>query len=264
MLLALKQTVKITREGVFILRITLDVAFLPTERLKQHDCRVVVDLLRASTQIATFFDTGGTELVPAMEVQEAFSLKEALGSDWKLMGERGGITVPGFDYGNSPIELNGRGAPERAVITTSNGTAALLLAASGCEKVLVGCARNAEAVAWDAVCSGTFIGVTVSGRNGEFSMEDIVCAGMLVEKMLTLAPQNNASEMELTDGAIAAMALWHHFDRDLTAVCMESEHGRILRKLGFTDDILFCCETDSSAAVPRLISLGGRVSIIAG
>jgi 2-phosphosulfolactate phosphatase len=36
-----------------------DFAFLPAEQLKAHDCRLVVDLLRASTQITTFFDAGG-------------------------------------------------------------------------------------------------------------------------------------------------------------------------------------------------------------
>ncbi|MEG1800202.1 MAG: 2-phosphosulfolactate phosphatase, partial [Synergistaceae bacterium] len=83
-----------------------DVAFLPNEKLKEHDCRLVVDLLRASTQITTFFDIGGEVLLPVTEVDEALELREALGSDWKLMGERGGVIIPGFDFGNSPLELS--------------------------------------------------------------------------------------------------------------------------------------------------------------
>lgn len=245
------------------MRFTFDFAFLPCERLKEHDCRIVVDLLRASTQIVTFFDAGGEELVPVSEVETAFELKNVLGAGWKLMGERGGIAVPGFDFGNSPLELIEKGAPGAAIITTSNGTDAIIRAALGCEKVLVGCARNAEAVAWDAVCGGTKIGITASGRNGEFSMEDTVCAGMLIEKLLALAPKNGAAEMELTDGAIAAMALYRHFNSDLTTVCMESEHGRILRRLGFEEDILFCCELDASAAMPRLAFQNGFATITA-
>lgn len=245
------------------MRYIFDVVLLPSEKLLEHDCRIVVDLLRASTQITTFFDAGGAELVPAEEVGEAFSLRETLGPGWKILGERGGVAVPGFDFGNSPLELMERGAPERAVITTSNGTKALLRAAEGRKRVIVGCARNAEAAAWDAVCSGTVIGIMAAGRNGGFSMEDTVCAGMLVEKMLTLAPKNGADEMELTDGAIAAMALWHHFSSDITAVCMESEHGRVLRGLGFEEDIFFCCETDASAVVPRLVLRNGFATITA-
>ena len=239
-----------------------DAAFPPCEALKEHDARIVVDLLRASTQIATFFDCGGTILVPVREVEEAFAAKERLGKDWKIMGERGGLPAPGFDFGNSPLELMQEGAPEKAVITTSNGTGALMRAAEGCPRVIAGCARNAEAVCWDALCSGTRTGIICTGRNGEFSLEDTVCAGMLIEKLLALAPANGASEMELTDGAMAALALWHHMGPDLAAVCRESEHGRILSGLGFDNDIFFCSEIDASSSVPLLKEMEGSKVIV--
>lgn len=229
-----------------------DVAFLPSEILKEHDCRIVIDLLRASTQITTFFDCGGEVLVPVLETDEAFSLKSELGDEWKLMGERGGLPAPGFDFGNSPLELSAAGAPQKAVITTSNGTRAILKAADGCTQVRIACVRNAEAAAWDALCSGEKVGIIAAGRNGEFSLEDTVCAGMIVEKMLALAPSNGAEEMELTDGAIAAMALWHHLGPDISEIAMESEHGRILQGLNFTNDIFFCTELDVTATVPKL------------
>lgn len=239
-----------------------DVAFLPCETLKEHDARVIVDLLRATTQITAFFDGGGSVLVPVTEVEEAFAMKERLGRDWKIMGERGGLPAPGFDFGNSPLELLDAGVPEHAVITTSNGTRALMRAAEGCSRVTAGCARNAEAVCWDALCSGERVGVVCAGCNGEFSLEDSVCAGMFVEKLLALAPSNGASEMELTDGAISALALWHHLGPDLLAVCRESAHGRILSELGFDNDIFFCAEIDSSSTVPLLKETGGIPAIV--
>jgi len=244
------------------LKYIFDVAFLPCETLKEHDARIVVDLLRATTQITAFFDGGGSILVPVTEVEEAFAMKERLGRDWKIMGERGGLPAPGFDFGNSPLELLGAGAPDNAVITTSNGTRALMRAAEGCGRVTAGCARNAEAVCWDALCSGARVGVVCAGRNGEFSLEDSVCAGMFVEKLLSLAPSNGASEMELTDGAISALALWHHLGPDLLAVCRESAHGRILSELGFDNDIFFCAEIDSSSTVPLLKETGGIPAIV--
>ena len=227
-----------------------DAALVPSEIMVRHDCRLVVDLLRASTQITTFFDCGGSLLIPCTGKQEALEIKKKMGSDWMLMGETEGIMIPGFDFGNSPVEITRRGAPEKAVITTSNGTKALLTAAEDCQEVRVACARNAEAAAWDAVCSGKHICVIASGRNGRFSLEDTVCAGMIIEKMLAMAPSNGGTEMELTDGAITAMALWHHFGPDLVSVCMESEHGKILQELRFDEDIFFCGENDSSATVP--------------
>lgn len=245
------------------LKYLFDAAFLPAESLKKHDCRLVVDLLRASTQITTFFDAGGTLLLPVSEVDEALSLREKLGPDWKVMGERGGLPAPGFDFGNSPLELKKAGAPEHAIITTSNGTKALMRAGADCAEVRVACARNAEAAAWDALCTGTTIGIICAGRNGEFSLEDSVCAGMLVEKLLALAPKNGGTEMELTDGAMAALALWQHMGPDLTQVCMDSTHGRIIQDLGFTNDIFFCSEIDETAVVPRLSEYKGRKALTA-
>ncbi len=239
-----------------------DVAFLSSENLKEHDCRIVVDLLRASTQITTFFDAGGEVLIPVEEIDHALELKERLGRDWKLMGERGGLPAPGFDIGNSPLELIQKGAPEHAIITTSNGTKTLMRTVEDCSEIRIACSRNAEAAAWDAICSGHKIGIIAAGRNGGFSIEDTVCAGMIVEKMLTMAPSNGGTEMELTDGAIAAMALWHHFGPYITGVCMESEHGKILQGLGFTDDIIFCGEIDVTATVPRVTYINGIAAII--
>lgn len=240
-----------------------DVAFLPTESLKIHDCRIVVDLLRMSTQIVTFFDLGGEILIPVKEVSESFSLKEKLKEQWKLMGEREGLPVPGFDFGNSPTELSLHSPFKNAIITTSNGTQALIKAAKDCQETFVACARNAEAVAWEALCTGPRIGILAAGQNGEFSMEDAVCAGMLIEKMLKLAPLNGAEEMKLTDGAIAAMALWRSFGPNILKVAMESEHGLILQQLGFADDLVFCSEIDVTATVPKLKNIDGLLQLIA-
>lgn len=234
-----------------------DAALLPSEAFEKHDVRIVVDIVRATTQMTTFFDGGGEVLVPVSEVDEAFAMKKKLGGDWKIMGERGGVAAPGFDFGNSPIELNQAGVPKKAIITTTNGTRALMKAKDGCGRVIAGCARNAEAAAWDALCSGTHIGVICSGRAGAFSLEDTVCAGMLVEKMLALAPSNGGTEMELTDGAMAAMALWHHFGPDISAVCQEASHGKFLAGLGFTNDLIFCGETDTSSTVPVMKNIDG-------
>ena len=148
------------------MKYTFDVAFLPCEALKKHDARIVVDLLRATTQITTFFDMGGEVLVPVTEVDEAFAMKEKLGEDWKIMGERGGLPAPGFDFGNSPLELQAAGAPEHAIITTSNGTRAIMRAVKDCAHVIAGCARNAEAAAWDALCAGPSVGIICAGRRG--------------------------------------------------------------------------------------------------
>ena len=69
-------------------------------------------------------------------------------------------------------------------------------------------------------------------------------------------------EMELTDGAMSAMALWHHFGPDITAVCQESTHGKILSGLGFDNDLFFCGEVDSSSTVPVLKDVDGVPALV--
>lgn len=243
---------------------TLDVAFMPSESLKKHDCRIVVDLLRASTQITTFFDIGGQLLFPVMEIGEARELKEHLGKDWLLLGERGGLAPPDFDFGNSPTILRMQCSGKHGIISTSNGTKALLRAADDCVNVLVGCARNSEAVAFDALNKGSSIGVIASGRNGEFSLEDTVCAGMIISKMKDLAPVNGCDSVELTDGAKAALALYEHYGCDILNVCQSSEHGRILTGLGFEEDLAFCSAKDKTETVAKLIRTDGGLPVLVG
>lgn len=239
-----------------------DVGFTPKDSLKDHDCRLVVDLLRASSQVVTFFEAGGEILVPASDIEKAFLAAKSMGPDWKLMGEEDGLRIDGFDYGNSPFEFLPSHAPKYAVMVTTNGTPAFIRAARDCAKVIAASARNAEAAAWDALLSGQRICVLCAGHCGRFSMEDTLCAGMLIEKMLKLAPSNGGTEMELTDAAVAAMALWHHTGCDLTASAFESEHGIKLNELGFSNDIYFCTEIDAVSTVPILTETEGVLAFV--
>ncbi len=101
---------------------------------------VVIDVLRAFTTAAFAFDAGAEAITVVAEVQQAFALRDRH-PDWLIMGEEGGLQVPGFDFGNSPAafverDLSGR----RLVQRTSSGTQGLirseradhLLAASLC------------------------------------------------------------------------------------------------------------------------------------
>ena len=244
------------------MKYTFDVAFLPTEVLKEHDARIVVDLLRATTQITTFFDIGGEVLIPVLEIEDAYKLKEALGEEWILMGERGGLPPEGFSFGNSPTALSQKCTSRHAIISTSNGTRAILRAAENCKNVMIGCARNAEAVANDALECGEKIGIICSGRVGEFSMEDTCCAGMIVEKLMELAQTESPEDISLTDGAKAALAIWHTMGSDISVIAHESAHGHILTELGFECDIDFAGEADRTGTVARLVMSEGVPTLV--
>src|SRR3954452_7183254 len=108
---------------------------------------VVIDVLRATTTIVHALAAGCTAVRPCAEVEEARDLAGGMRAGRVLLGgERGGVPLPGFDLGNSPREYTAkvcRGST--LVLTTTNGTRALLRAAEAA-RVLVASFANFSAV----------------------------------------------------------------------------------------------------------------------
>lgn len=87
---------------------------------------VVIDVFRAFTTQAYFFDRGAERIIPVLTLDEAHTLK-AEHPDYVLAGERGGLKPEGFDLGNSPTEALEIDLSGKTVIhTTSNGTRGLI------------------------------------------------------------------------------------------------------------------------------------------
>ena len=105
-----------------------------------------------------------------------------------MAGERRGAPIAGFDLGNSPLEFTRDRVGGRAVFfTTSNGTRALL-AARAAAAVGVAALVNLGAAARWAAAGGRDIVVLCAGERGARSLEDSVCAGLLVERIAAAAP----------------------------------------------------------------------------
>jgi len=83
---------------------------------------VVIDVLRAFTTAAFAFAAGAEAITVVGGVEEAFSLRDEH-PDWLIMGEKGGLRVEGFDFGNSPAPFLGQDLTGRRLIQrTSSGT----------------------------------------------------------------------------------------------------------------------------------------------
>src|SRR6187549_3440800 len=152
------------------------VAFTPEEATRVPT-GIVVDVLRATSTIVQALDAGYGAVYCCAEVEEAHALKEELG-DAVLGGERGGDPLPGFDLGNSPLEYLSPQA-EEVVITTTNGTRAVVGAAANCDHVLVGSMLNLDAVAATARGRGEDVEVVCAGLRGSYSEDDAYCAGRI-------------------------------------------------------------------------------------
>ncbi len=225
-----------------------EVVLSPEENLPPADCWMVIDILRATTTMSVFFESGGTRLYPASSVEEGIALRDILASEGEaplLMGERNGLRPSGFDLGNSPLEMldMDMGLHSAAVMATTNGTRALLKAAAEGRSVRPVCARNASAVLEASLASGDRIGIYCAGRMGRAALDDTACAGLLVELLL------KRGEAELDDGARMALAVWRDGGGNLPALLRSSDHGKTLLSLGFEEDVRFAGEIDRSGVV---------------
>jgi 2-phosphosulfolactate phosphatase len=223
------------------------VAFTPAETAAVPTA-IVVDVFRATSTIVQALDAGYERVYCCAEVEEAFALRDDLG-DAVLAGERGGNPLPGFDLGNSPLDFLEPRA-ESLVLTTSNGTRAIVEAASRCDLVLVGGLLNLVAVAAAARGIGEDAEIVCAGFRGGYCEDDAYCAGRIAALV----------GGEPTDAAERAMELASSFP---TA----EEAFRSIRRVGETvadEDLVWCARENSAAVVPRLASMHGRAAEIVG
>jgi 2-phosphosulfolactate phosphatase len=144
--------------------VRIDVLF-GVQQLTPQDVqgRVVamIDVLRASTTIATALAHGAKAVIPFESSEEAVTRSKQLERGaFRLAGERRMLKMEGFDLGNSPLEHVGEAVEGKTVLlTTTNGTKALL-AVQGARDVVVACsappcgaARTSRSSAPDRIAS---------------------------------------------------------------------------------------------------------------
>jgi 2-phosphosulfolactate phosphatase len=180
-------------------------------------------------------------------VEEAFQMAKSLRPGNTLLGgERGSKRIPGFDLGNSPREyvsekVNGK----RLILTTTNGTKAFHLVSSG-EEIIVGSFLNIRATAQRCFGLDRDLLLFPSGDKGNFSLEDAVCGGMLIDAILG----KRGKPIVLTDASFAAHILYQRFKANLVEALRLSNHGKDLIDLGLGDDLPYCAQTDITDLVP--------------
>ncbi|HEY3248808.1 MAG TPA: 2-phosphosulfolactate phosphatase [bacterium] len=233
----------------------LHVALLPALVGPSPQVCVVVDVIRASTTLVTLLDRGAAEILIAAH-PDAARRYAAAHPDTVLAGEELGVAPPGFNYGNSPVELSRAQVRGKTVaFVTTNGTAAIR-AVESTGPVLVGALRNAAAVCRQAQATAHEIdaGITIvcAGREGAFGIDDAYTAGCLVDGLLT------GIDGDLTDAATAALRLYRT-EPDPASLFRHSAAGRNVIGLGLGDDVTYCLQRDASTAVPRL---GGELFLL--
>ena len=226
----------------------LDVVFSPaslTPAEVQGRTAFVIDILRATTSICAALHHGAKALIPVASTEEALRLAQTIGSaDVLLAGEKNCLRIPGFQLGNSPLEMTELAVRGKTVIvTTTNGTKAML-ACQGAAAVYGTCAGNLTASAEKArevLERDDRILIVCAGRDGAFSLDDAYCAGRLAAAALG----DHRSRRGLNDAAIASLDLVRRYGDDWQRPLRYSRAGRELIKLGFRDDVLDAARLDA-------------------
>ena len=108
---------------------------------------VIIDVFRAFTVETYLMRNNAKRIYPVGDVQIAFDYKAEHPDDTILCGERKGITIEGFDFGNSPSQLDGVDLTGKTVIhTTSAGTQGIANAINA-DEIIAGSLVNASAIA---------------------------------------------------------------------------------------------------------------------
>ncbi len=165
---------------------------------------VVIDVLRACTTIVYALAAGAEMIIPCLEVHEAFRIAGQLPSGSVLIGgERQGVMVEGFDLGNSPGEYTPeKVAGRKIVFTTTNGTQALARCRQA-QRVYLGAFVNVSALC-RRLLAAERIHLICAGTRGEVSRDDILLAGLIVERL----QQASAAGYRLNAQAITARENW--------------------------------------------------------
>ncbi len=218
--------------------------------------QVVIDCIRATSTIAQALAAGYERVVCVGEIADA--LRER-GPRVVLGGEREGVLIDGFDLGNSPAEYE---VPQGStlVLTTTNGTRAILRAADEAEIVLVGAMTCLEPVARAVarLVGDGDVSIRCAGVRGEVALDDVYVAGRLVNRIDELA-----GPAFLTDGARGARAIARAYADPLAALA-DSQSARDLDGTGHEPDVARCARESVFDVVPRVSgTTAGRAVIVA-
>jgi 2-phosphosulfolactate phosphatase len=212
---------------------------------------VVIDVIRATSTICQALAAGYQRVFCAAEVEEARALREARG-EGVLGGERNAVRIPGFDLGNSPREYI-QPAGETLILSTTNGTRAVVAAAQRCDRVFIASLLNLAGVVEAARVAGEDVVVVCAGVQGTLALDDAFVAGRIVELL----------GWERTDAAEAAARLvttWSGAEAAFRA----SKSGRNLMENAseLEPDIPFCARESVLDVVPRLVAMRDSVAEI--
>ncbi len=230
----------------------IDLFFTPQdvdEMVMRERTAIVIDVLRASSSITTALANGAREVIPVATVEGAVKIAANLSAEIVLLaGERNAKIIPGFHLGNSPLEYTQEKVRGKVIVFSSTNGAKALSTAKMARELAVCSFLNISTVAKFLTERPRDFTIICSGTNGSFSLEDSVCAGMLIDAVV----KADGGNVQLSDGALAARTLYAALGKKPEQVLHLGEHGRLLVDLGFAEDLAYCAAVNAVPVLPLL------------
>lgn len=210
----------------------------------QHDARdknvVVIDIIRATSTIASALHHGVKKMIPVETVEEANTWLE---KGYLVAGERDGIKIPHFHFGNSPYEFMGEDVRGKEIIhTTTNGTRCVLMS-RGAKNIVAGSFVNQDAIFdWIRNENRNTI-LFCAGWKDHYVMDDALFAGAVVREL--------ADEFRIIDDStLSAKLLYRYVRENMLRTVKQATHFKRLQRLGIENDIKFCMSNPQFDVVP--------------
>ncbi len=209
---------------------------------------VIIDVLRATSTIATALHHGAQSIIPVDSVPECIRIGKQLNAI--TAGERDGKVAEGLQYGNSPFEYPASFiAGKTLVLTTTNGTKLLHMAIErGANEIITGSFANLEVVCAHLLKENKPVLLACAAWKDRFNLEDTLLAGAVINKIKDSFSINcDASQMAETLYKEAAGDLFEFMK------IKEASHYKRLSSYGLEDDIRHCLAPDTAPVLPLYI-----------
>ena len=216
---------------------------------------VIIDVLRATSTIATALYNGAREIIPVDSVAECIKLGKQI--EVITAGERDGHIAEGLQYGNTPFQYTREFIKGKTlVLTTTNGTRLLHLALGANAKgIITGSFCNISAVCDYLSSQKKDVMLACAAWKNRINIEDSLFAGAVISRI-----KNNFQIN--CDAAQIAESLYLEAKDDLFEFLKEknASHFHRLMHYGLEEDIRFCLTEDKA----NLLSIYTNGRLVAG
>jgi 2-phosphosulfolactate phosphatase len=202
---------------------------------------VIIDVLRATSTIATALYNGARAVIPVDHVGECIRIGKQI--EGVTAGERDGRIAEGLAYGNSPFEYPSSFiAGKTLVLTTTNGTRLLQMALDkNARSIITGSFCNLSAVCDYLVTQKQPVILGCAAWKDRVNIEDTLFAGAVINRVSEHFHIN-------CDASQLAINLYNDAQPNLFAFMKKNNasHYRRLSGYGLEKDIRYCLSEDEA------------------